>query len=86
MEVLFHLGIHILECCPSSKIEFFFLDNFVDKMPEDRVLSSEEQEFVAQLSPKELALHKLAIEKLASSYFVWKSHAFMQWKAKKGTL
>ena len=46
-------------------------------------LSKEEEEFVAQLSPKELALHKLAIEKLSSSYFVWKSHAFMEWKEKK---
>lgn len=49
-------------------------------MSEPRSLTSEEQEFVAQLSPKELALHKLAIEKLSSSYFVWKSHAFNEWK------
>lgn len=52
-------------------------------MPETRMFSKEEEEFVAQLSPKELALHKLAIEKLASSYFVWKSHAFNEWKAAK---
>jgi len=45
-------------------------------------LSNEEKTFVAQLSPKELALHNLAVEKLGSSYFVWKSHAFMEWKAK----
>lgn len=54
-------------------------------MSDPRILTKEEQEFVAQLSPNELALHKLAIEKLASSYFVWKSHAFKEWKAKKGT-
>ena len=48
-----------------------------------RMFSKEEEEFVAQLSPKELVLHKLAIEKLASSYFVWKSHAFNEWKAAK---
>jgi hypothetical protein len=47
-----------------------------------RILTNEEQEFVAQLSDKELALHKLAIEKLGSSYFVWKSHAFNEWKLK----
>ena len=47
-----------------------------------RILTKEEQEFVAQLSDKELALHKLAIEKLGSSYFVWKSHAFNEWKEK----
>ena len=46
-------------------------------------LSEDEEEFVAQLSPKELALHKLAVEKLGSSYFVWKSHAFIEWKEKK---
>ena len=44
--------------------------------------TKEEEDFVAQLSPKELALHKLAIEKLGSSYFVWKSHAFNEWKEK----
>jgi hypothetical protein len=50
---------------------------------ESRILTKDEEEFVAQLSPKELALHKLAIEKLGSSYFVWKSHAFNEWKSKK---
>ena len=50
---------------------------------ESRILTKDEEEFVAQLSPKELALHKLAIEKLSSSYFIWKSHAFNEWKSKK---
>ena len=66
---------------PSSKIEFLFLQNIFRKMPHN--LSNEELEFVAQLSHKELELHNLAVEKLGSSYFVWKSHAFMEWKAKK---
>lgn len=47
---------------------------------DSRIYTKDEQDFVAQLSPKELALHNLAIEKLGSSYFVWKSHAFNQWK------
>lgn len=81
LEVPFHSDIYILELYrprSSSKIEFLFLRSIVTKMP----LTKEEEEFVAQLSPKELALHKLAIEKLASSYFVWKSHAFNEWKEK----
>ena len=47
---------------------------------ESRIYTKDEQDFVEQLSPRELALHKLAIEKLGSSYFVWKSHAFNEWK------
>jgi hypothetical protein len=47
------------------------------------MLNDEEKEFIKSLTPKELALHNLAIEKLGSSYFVWKSHAFNEWKAKK---
>ena len=50
---------------------------------DSRILTKDEEDFVAQLSPKELALHKLAIEKLSSSYFVWKSHAFNEWKSKQ---
>jgi hypothetical protein len=46
-------------------------------------LSDEEQLFIKSLSPKELALHELAIQKLGSSYFVWKSHAFQAWKQSK---
>lgn len=46
-------------------------------------LNDEEIEFVKSLTPKQLALHNLAIKKLGSSYFVWKSHAFNEWKQKK---
>ena len=46
-------------------------------------LNNEEKEYLKTLTPKELALHELAIEKLGSSYFVWKSHGFIAWKAKK---
>ena len=43
-------------------------------------LSAEEEAYIAILTPRELAIHKLAIEKLGSSYFVWKSHGFQAWK------
>ena len=51
--------------------------------PPIHLLNDEEKEYLKSLSPKELALHTLAIEKLGSSYFVWKSHGFMVWKSKK---
>jgi|UniRef100_A0A6C0IEF6 hypothetical protein len=51
--------------------------------PPTHPLNDEEKEYIKTLSPKELALHELAIEKLGSSYFVWKSHGFIAWKAKK---
>jgi len=34
------------------------------------------QKFLAGLSKKELELHRLAVERLGSSYFVEKSHLF----------
>jgi len=51
--------------------------------PPTHLLNDEEKEYIKSLSPNELALHELAIEKLGSSYFVWKSHGFMALKAKK---
>ena len=47
-----------------------------------RILNEKEKQFLKSLTPKELTLHKLAVEKLGSSYFVWKTHAFMEWDAK----
>lgn len=46
-------------------------------------LNIEEKEYLKTLSLKELALHNLAVEKLGSSYFVWKSHGFQVWKQSK---
>ena len=46
-------------------------------------LNDEEKEYINSLTPKELALHNLAIQKLGSSYYVWKSHGFQIWKSKK---
>ena len=43
-------------------------------------LSDEEKEYLKSLTPREIALHNIAIKKLGSSYFVWKSHGFMAWK------
>ena len=48
--------------------------------PPPHPLSDEEKLYIKSLSPKELALHELAVEKLGSSYFVWKSHGFIKWK------
>jgi hypothetical protein len=41
-------------------------------------IGPEGQKFLAGLSEKELALHRLAVERLGSSYFVEKSHLFMK--------
>jgi hypothetical protein len=48
-------------------------------------LNDLEKEFLKTLSPKEYVLHELAIKKLGSSYFVWKSHAYNEWLSKKTT-
>jgi hypothetical protein len=45
-------------------------------------LNDEEMEYINSLDPKEKALHTLAVEKLGSSYFVWKSHGYQAWKQK----
>jgi len=50
---------------------------------EPRSLNKDEIAFINSLSPKERALHNLAVEKLGSSYFVWKSHAYQEYKAKQ---
>lgn len=46
-------------------------------------LNDEEKAYLKSLTPRELALHNSAVEKLGSSYFVWKSHGFQEYKAKK---
>ena len=51
--------------------------------PPQHTLSDEEKEYLKSLSPKEINLHNLAVEKLGSSYFVWKSHGFIKWKQNK---
>jgi hypothetical protein len=51
--------------------------------PPVHTLNAEEQEYVKSLTPRELALHVSAVEKLGSSYFVWKSHGFQSWKESK---
>lgn len=50
---------------------------------EPHKLNKDEIAFINNLSPKERALHNLAVEKLGSSYFVWKSHAYQEYKAKQ---
>lgn len=51
--------------------------------PKEHKLNNEEKEYIQSLTPRELALHNIAIDKLGSSYFVWKSHGFQAWKEKK---
>lgn len=51
------------------------------EQPPTHTLNAEEEEYVKNLSPRELALHKLSVTKLGSSYFVWKTHGFLSWKA-----
>lgn len=40
------------------------------------------EEYLADCTPDERKLVKLAIEKLGSSYFMEKSHGYLAWKAK----
>ena len=51
--------------------------------PNVHELNNEEKEYISSLSVKEIALHNLAVQKLGSSYFVWKTHAFQEYKSKK---
>jgi hypothetical protein len=53
--------------------------------PKVHPLNEQEKAYIKSLTPKELALHTIALEKLGSSYFVWKSHGFQEYKAKKLT-
>jgi hypothetical protein len=53
--------------------------------PKVHPLNDEEKAYIKSLTPRELALHKIALEKLGSSYFVWKSHGYQEYKAKKLT-
>jgi hypothetical protein len=53
--------------------------------PRPAPLPADFDEFYASLSPQEQELHKLAIEKLQSSYFVQWTHFYKKWKkAKEG--
>ena len=47
-------------------------------------IGPEGQKFLAELSKKELELHRLAVERLGSSYFVEKSHLFLKHSAASG--
>ena len=50
--------------------------------PPTHPLSEKELEYIKSLTPKEFALHELAVKKLGSSYFVWKTHGYIQWLSK----
>jgi hypothetical protein len=51
--------------------------------PRPAPLPADFDEFYASLSPQEQELHKLAIEKLQSSYFVQWTHFYKKWKKTK---
>jgi len=57
------------------------MNNYTPLPP--HVLNDEEKDYIKSLNPAEHALHTAAVEKLGSSYFVWKSHGFIIWKSKK---
>jgi hypothetical protein len=44
-------------------------------------ITAEGKKYLASLTPQQLELHQLAIEKLGSSYFVERTHGFRKWKA-----
>lgn len=50
---------------------------------EPHKLTKDEIAFVNSLSYEERLLHNLAVERLGSSYFVWKSHAYQEYKARQ---
>jgi hypothetical protein len=54
--------------------------------PKPAPLPDDFDEFYASLTPQEQELHKLAIEKLQSSYFVQWTHFYKKWKASKENL
>ena len=51
--------------------------------PKPAPLPEDFDEFYASLTPQEIELHQLAIEKLGSSYFVQWSHMYRKWKKAK---
>ena len=53
--------------------------------PKPAPLPEDFDEFYSSLSPKEKELHKLAIQKLQSSYFVQWSHMYLKWKKEKNS-
>lgn len=53
--------------------------------PKPAPLPDDFDEFYASLSHLEQELHKLAIEKLGSSYFVQWTHMYRKWKKQKET-
>ena len=48
--------------------------------PKSAPLPADFDEFYASLSPQERELHRLAIDKLQSSYFVQWTHFYKKWK------
>lgn len=53
--------------------------------PKPAPLPEDFDEFYASLTPQEKELHKLATEKLGSSYFVQWSHFYKEWKKSKSS-
>lgn len=48
-------------------------------------LEKEVQEYLSQMDEKHRRLHEIAVKTLASSYFVERSHGFLNWKKKQAT-
>jgi hypothetical protein len=54
--------------------------------PKPAPLPADFDEFYDSLTPQEQELHKLAIEKLQSSYFIQWTHFYKKWKKTKESL
>lgn len=53
--------------------------------PKAAPLPDDFDEFYESLTPQEQEIHKLAIEKLGSSYFVQWTHMYTKWKKSKAS-
>ncbi len=69
----------------SGKIDSSLFTGLQLEMEKKEVLpphkpSSEAQHYINEMTPAQLELHKMAQEKLGSSYFVERSKGFLKWK------
>jgi len=56
----------------------------MDKQPlPDHAVPKEAEEYLKSLTPEKMELHKMAQEKLGSSYFIERSKGFIAWKDKQ---
>jgi hypothetical protein len=54
----------------------------MDKLP-DHPITKEAAQYLKQMTPDQKELHKMAQDKLGSSYFLERTKGFLDWKAKQ---